>query len=89
MALPHGYSLAHSEFNAFHVYYIDEETPGPQLTVLSALAILGFEPWCEAARLAKKPPGKPRHGRWRKRLPGCRMRTWPKTQTRNPSLLAW
>jgi hypothetical protein len=52
MALRSEYSLAHSEFNEFLFAFVGEEKSGIQLTVLSALARLGFDPWAEAARLS-------------------------------------
>ena len=55
MALRSEYSLGHSEFNEFLFAFVGEEKSGVQLTVLSALARLGLDPWGEAARLAKLP----------------------------------
>ncbi|MGE5766325.1 MAG: hypothetical protein ACM35H_04005 [Bacteroidota bacterium] len=55
MGLRPEYSLGHSEFNDFLFASIGEEGSGPQLTVLSALARLGMDPWQEAARLAALP----------------------------------
>jgi hypothetical protein len=52
MVLRSEYSLVHSEFNEFLFATVGEEKGGLQLTVLSALARLGFDPWEEAARLA-------------------------------------
>lgn len=52
MTLRPGYSLVHSEFNEFLFAFVGEEKGGLQLTVLSALARLGFDPWEEAARLS-------------------------------------
>ncbi len=52
MTLRPEYSLAHSEFNNFLFAYVGEEKSGLQLTVLSALARLGLDPWAEAARLS-------------------------------------
>jgi len=49
------YSLGHSEFNDFLFASVGEETNGMQLTVLSALSRLGFDPWGEAARLSNLP----------------------------------
>lgn len=46
------YSLIHSEFNDFLFALVGEEKSGMQLTVLSALARLGLDPWREAARLS-------------------------------------
>ncbi len=53
MALRPEYSLVHSEFNDFLFAFVGEEKSGMQLTVLSALARLGFDPWGEAARLSE------------------------------------
>ena len=53
MALRAEYSLVHSEFNDFLFAFVGEEKNGIQLTVLSALARLGFDPWGEAARLSE------------------------------------
>ena len=46
------FSLGHSEFNDFLFAVVGEEKSGLQLTVLSALARLGLDPWAEAARLS-------------------------------------
>ena len=53
MALRPEYSLGHSEFNDFLFALVGQEKNGMQLTVLSALARLGFDPWREAARLSE------------------------------------
>lgn len=53
MALRPEYSLGHSEFNDFLFAFVGEEKSGIQLTVLSALARLGLDPWREAARLSE------------------------------------
>lgn len=53
MALRPEYSLVHSEFNDFLFAFVGEEKSGIQLTVLSALARLGLDPWGEAARLSE------------------------------------
>lgn len=45
-------SPRHSEFNDFLFAIIGEEKSGIQLTVLTALARLGLDPWAEAARLS-------------------------------------
>jgi hypothetical protein len=45
MALRPEYSLVHSEFNDFLFAFVGEEKSGLQLTVLSALARLGLDPW--------------------------------------------
>ena len=55
MALPAAFSLNRSEFNEFLFAPIGEEGNGMPLSVLSALARLGMDPWQEAARLAKSP----------------------------------
>ena len=55
MTLRPEYSLAHSEFNDFLFAFVGEEKSGLQLTVLSALARLGLDPWAEAARLSGLP----------------------------------
>jgi len=53
MALRPEYSLIHSEFNDFLFALVGEEKNGKELTVLSALVRLGFDPWSEAARLSE------------------------------------
>ena len=55
MALRAEYSVGHSELNDFLFAFIGEEPSGLQLTVLSAFARLGLDPWKEAARLSKLP----------------------------------
>ena len=55
MPLRPEYMLGHSEFNEFLFAVVGEEGTGQQLTVLSALARLGLDPWGEAARLANLP----------------------------------
>ena len=55
MGLRPEYSLVHSRYNAFLFAAVGEEKSGLPLTVLSALARLGFDPWEEAARLAGLP----------------------------------
>lgn len=55
MGLRSEYSLGHSEFNDFLFTSIGEEKNGSELTVLSALARLGLDPWNEAARLSALP----------------------------------
>jgi hypothetical protein len=55
MALRPEYALGHSPYNAFLFAAVGEERIGVPLTVLSALARLGFDPWQEAARLADLP----------------------------------
>jgi len=51
--LPPAFSLLKSEFNDFLFAPIGEERNDTVLTVLSALARLGIDPWQEAARLAQ------------------------------------
>jgi hypothetical protein len=55
MTLRAEFSLGHSEFNEFLFATVGEENNGTQLTVLSALTRLGFDPWGEAARLSDLP----------------------------------
>jgi hypothetical protein len=55
MTLRKEYALGHSRFNDFLFAVIGEEENGQRLTVLSALARLGPNPWEEAARLAEMP----------------------------------
>jgi hypothetical protein len=50
-----GYSLLNSEFNDFLFAPIGEERNEMLLSVLSALARLGIDPWQEAARLTQLP----------------------------------
>lgn len=47
------YSLLGAEFNDFLFAFVGEEESGVELTVLSALARLGLDPWGEAANLSK------------------------------------
>jgi len=42
-----------AEFNDFLFAFVGEEESGVELTVLSALARLGLDPWGEAANLSK------------------------------------
>ena len=51
--LPPAFSLLQSEFNDFLYAPIGEERNNTLLTVLSALARLGIDPWQESARLAQ------------------------------------
>jgi len=51
--LPPAFSLLQSEFNDFLYAPIGEESNDSVLTVLSALARLGIDPWQESARLAQ------------------------------------
>lgn len=55
MALRPEFSLGHSQFNEFLFASVGEEKTGMELTVLSALTRLGFDPWQEAARLSDLP----------------------------------
>lgn len=55
MTLRPEYSLGNSPYNAFLFATVGEEKVGLPLTVLSALARLGFDPWSEAARLSELP----------------------------------
>jgi len=55
MALPAQFSLLESEFNAFLFGTVGEERIGVPLSVLSAFARLGLDPWREAARLSDLP----------------------------------
>lgn len=55
MALRAEYSLDHSELNDFLFAFIGEEKSGLKLTVLSAFARLGLDPWKEAGRLSELP----------------------------------
>jgi len=52
-ALPPAFSRLNSEFNDFLFAPIGEEGNDTLLTVLSALARLGIDPWQESARLAQ------------------------------------
>ncbi len=55
MTLRREYSLGKSKFNAFLHAVVGEEKSGQELTVLSALARRGLDPWGEAARLSEMP----------------------------------
>ncbi len=48
-------SFGRSAFDAFLFATVGEDKAGTELTVLSALARLGLDPWNEAARLADMP----------------------------------
>jgi hypothetical protein len=52
MTLRPEFALGHSEFNAFLFAPVGDDKTGYPLTVLSALARLGLDPWGEAARLS-------------------------------------
>jgi hypothetical protein len=49
------YSFGHTAFDDFLYACVGEEKNGTELTVLSALTRLGFDPWVEAARLSDLP----------------------------------
>ena len=49
------YALQHSDLNGFLFAAVGNEASGMPLSVLSALARLGMDPWQEAARLATLP----------------------------------
>ena len=53
MTLSRAYSPMLPEFDAFLFASVGEEVDGLPLSVLSALARLGLDPWDEAARLAR------------------------------------
>lgn len=55
MTLRPEYTLGHSPYNAFLFATVGEEKEGVPLSVFSALTRLGYDPWCEAARLAALP----------------------------------
>ncbi|HEV3175206.1 MAG TPA: hypothetical protein VGZ72_04420 [Stellaceae bacterium] len=55
MTLPTQFSLLDSEFNEFLFATVGEERIGVPLSVLSAFARLGLDPWVEAARLSDLP----------------------------------
>ena len=55
MVLRAEFMLGHSEFNEFLYAVVGEEKSGIRLTVLSALARMGLDPWREAARLSDLP----------------------------------
>ena len=54
--LPPAFSLLKSEFNDFLFAPIGEEKNGLVITVLSAFARLGIDPWQESARLGQLSP---------------------------------
>jgi hypothetical protein len=49
------FSFGHTEFDDFLFSSIGKEENGIELSVLSALTRLGFDPWAEAARLSDLP----------------------------------
>ena len=55
MTLRPEFALGHSEYNPFLFAAVDDEEGELPLTVLSALARLGIDPWQEAARLSALP----------------------------------
>lgn len=55
MTLDSRFTLLHSEFNPFLFATIGEERNGVELTLISAFARLGMDPWREAERLALLP----------------------------------
>jgi hypothetical protein len=48
-------TFGRAEFNVFLFASVGEDKSGVELTVLSALTRLGFDPWQEAARLSELP----------------------------------
>ena len=56
MTLRTPFSPMHSELNAFLFAAIGEDKVGLELTVVSAMARSGLDPWAEAARLAALSP---------------------------------
>jgi hypothetical protein len=55
------FSFGHSAFDDFLFASVGEEKSGIELTVLSALTRLGFDPWVEAARLSDMPAAAAAH----------------------------
>jgi hypothetical protein len=55
MAMRAGFNLHHSDLQEFLFAPVWEENNGTPLSILSALARLGMDPWGEAARLAEMP----------------------------------
>jgi hypothetical protein len=55
MAMRAGFNLHHSDLQEFLFAPVWEEKNGTPLSILSALARLGMDPWGEAARLADMP----------------------------------
>jgi hypothetical protein len=55
LALRSEFSFGHTAFDDFLYAAVGEEKNGLELTVLSALTRLGFDPWVEAARLSDLP----------------------------------
>jgi hypothetical protein len=55
MTMRAGFNLHHSDLQEFLFAPVWEESNGTPLSILSALARLGMDPWGEAARLAEMP----------------------------------
>ena len=55
MTMRAGFNLHHSDLQEFLFAPIWDERNGTPLSILSALARLGMDPWGEAARLAEMP----------------------------------
>jgi len=55
MTMRNGFNLHHSDLQEFLLTPIWDEKNGLPLSILSALARLGMDPWGEAARLADMP----------------------------------
>jgi hypothetical protein len=55
MAMRAGFNLHHSDLQEFLFAPVWDEKNGTPLSILSALARLGMDPWGEAARLAEMP----------------------------------
>ena len=55
MTMRAGFNLHHSDLQEFLFAPVWEEKNGTPLSILSALARLGMDPWGEAARLAEMP----------------------------------
>jgi hypothetical protein len=55
MAMRAGFNMHHSDLQEFLFAPVWDEKSGTPLSILSALARLGMDPWGEAARLAEMP----------------------------------
>lgn len=55
MAMRAGFNLHHSDLQEFLSAPVWDEKSGTPLSILSAMARLGMDPWGEAARLAEMP----------------------------------
>lgn len=55
MTMRAGFNLHHSDLQEFLFAPVWDEKSGTPLSILSALARLGMDPWGEAARLAEMP----------------------------------